>query len=76
MKRLFVLMLMVLDLMGAGYVQTGHAVACSIQTALFLGETLWKCRLGAEPLKSTALMDCIACARETIHIYGEELRHE
>jgi hypothetical protein len=68
-------MLVILDMMGAGFVQTGHAVACSFQTAL-LGETLWKCRLSVGPLKSTAVMDCIACAHETIHIYGEELGHE
>jgi len=69
-------MLVILDMISAGYVQIGHAVACSIQTALFLVETLWKCRLSAEPLKSTVLMDCIACAHETVHIYGEDLRHE
>jgi len=67
-------MLVILGMMGAGCVQTGHAVACSIQTALLLCETLWKCRLSAEPLKSTALIDCITCAHETIHICGEELR--
>jgi hypothetical protein len=69
-------MLMILDMLGAGNVQTGHAVVCSFQTALLLAETLWKCRLNAEPLKFTVLMDCIACAHETIHIYREELRHE
>ena len=67
---------MMLDTMGAGYIQTGHAVAWSIQTAMLLGDTLWKYRLCAEPLKSKALMDCIAWAHETGHIYGEELMHK
>jgi hypothetical protein len=69
-KILFVLMLMILEAMGTGCGQTGHAVACSIQTAVLRVETLWKYRLSVQSLKSTSLMDCIAWAHETVHIDG------
>lgn len=51
-------------------------MACNIQIGMPLGEPLLKYRFCAKPLKFRALIDYIAWAHETVHIYGEKLEHE